>query len=338
MKSLSCALTKDEIGQLSTSVSLMNHNLKKLVSQSTNSSKHVLRSSGHLHKNINDVLSFSKKITSSIQEVSEETNGLIKGNEKSLDSLNEMSSEIKEIENYSKMVKGLSENAIKEALNGEQLIKQAKQQMNSISEVVNSSREEVENLSTKNEEVGKITDAIAHLASQTNLLALNASIEAARAGNAGQGFSVVANEVRKLAEQTDSYAKNITKITSEIQLGSVQSRKAMEQVTNEVSKGTEIIDKGSQGFHSILNRTREVSKKINSVSQFLESVAETSVNVSYSLEKVDSTTKTSCAKFQEVAAATEEQLQSLDEVLKFANTLKEMSNELDDEINQFKVS
>ncbi|OIJ15644.1 hypothetical protein BKP35_01220 [Anaerobacillus arseniciselenatis] len=335
---MSCALTKDEIGQLSTSVSLMNHNLKKLVSQSTNSSKHVLRSSGHLHKNINDVLSFSKKITSSIQEVSEETNGLIKGNEKSLDSLNEMSSEIKEIENYSKMVKGLSENAIKEALNGEQLIKQAKQQMNSISEVVNSSREEVENLSTKNEEVGKITDAIAHLASQTNLLALNASIEAARAGNAGQGFSVVANEVRKLAEQTDSYAKNITKITSEIQLGSVQSRKAMEQVTNEVSKGTEIIDKGSQGFHSILNRTREVSKKINSVSQFLESVAETSVNVSYSLEKVDSTTKTSCAKFQEVAAATEEQLQSLDEVLKFANTLKEMSNELDDEINQFKVS
>lgn len=329
--------TKDEVGQLSQSVSKMIDNLKLLISQSANSSKHVLQSSDHLSTNINQVVRFSKEISGSIQEVANETNVLIKGNEKSLEDMKHMSNGIKEVESYSMAMKESSENAINEALNGDILIKEAKEQMYLISKVVGTSSEEVKSFSMKTEEIGEITEAIARLSAQTNLLALNASIEAARAGDAGKGFSVVANEVRKLAEQTDSYANHITKIVAEVQEGSAQSRKAMDQVTNEVLRGNEIIDKGSDGFNAILVKTKDVSSQIKSVSKHLELMYQTSTNVYSSLASVDSITKESCSRFQEVASSTEEQMQSLNGVLKLADSLKEMAIELDSEINQFTI-
>lgn len=329
--------TKDEVGQLSDSVSKMVDSLKLLLSQSTNSSKHVLQSSDHLSTNINQVVRFSKEIAMSIQEVATETDVLIKGNEKSLEDMKYMANGIKEVENYSKTMKEVSENAINEALNGDRLIKKAKKQMLLICEVVNTSSEEVQGLSMKTEEIGKITEAIVQLSSQTNLLALNASIEAARAGEAGKGFSVVASEVRKLAEQTDIYAKHITNIASQIQASSLQSRKAMEQVTTEVIRGSAIIDKGSEGFNAIYKKTQDVSNQINSVSKHLELMYQTSTKLFSSLTFVDSITRDSCSKFQEVASSTEDQMGSLNEVLKFADSLKEMAIELDKEINQFNL-
>ncbi|OIJ18689.1 hypothetical protein BKP45_15970 [Anaerobacillus alkalidiazotrophicus] len=329
--------TKDEVGELSNSISKMIDNLKLLLSQSSISSKHVRLSSDQLSEKINHVVKSSKQISTSIQNTATETNFIIKGNEKSLDDMRNMTNGIKEIENYSKNVKEASENAINEALNGEILIKKAKEQMGLISKVVTTSSNEVQSLSTKTEEIGKITEAIVQLSSQTNLLALNASCEAARAGEAGNEFSVVASEVRKLAEQTDTYAKHITSIVSEIQEGSVKSRRGMEQVTKEVIRGNAIIDKGSDGFNAILNKTQEVSKQIISVTKHLELMYLTSIEVLDNLTSIDTITKEFCYRFQEVASSSEDQMQSLNEVLQFADSLKQMAIELDGEINQFRL-
>lgn len=327
--------SNDEVGQLTQSVSKMMENLKLLLSQSTSSAKQVFHSSNHLSENINQVVGFSNTIAQSIQEVANKSNELIKGNEKSLEDMKEMSNVIKDVENYSKHMMEASESTITEAVNGDMLIKKAKNQMHLISNVVGASSEEIQLLSSKTEEIGVITEAIVTLSSQTNLLALNASIEAARAGEAGHGFSIVANEVRKLAEQTDSYAKHITNIVLEIKEGAVKSRKSMVQVTKEVNEGNEIIDRGSEAFQSILRKIEIVSNQIKSVTNHLEGMYQTSTAVYSNLESVDATTKESCSSFQEVASSTEEQMHTLNEVLKFADSLKKMAFDLDREINQF---
>lgn len=329
--------TNDEVGQLSSSVNKMINNLKQLIRQSNRSSTHVLLSSRDLSKSMNEMVQFSTEISSTVQEVASETDGLMVGNEKSLEDMQSIVSRMKEIESYSKTMKDASEKAMYEAKNGDILIKKAKDQMQLINQVVETSSQEIESLSLKTKEVGHITESIVQLSSQTNLLALNASIEAARAGDAGKGFAVVASEVRKLAEETDRYAKHITTIISDIQHSSDQSKKAMEQVTKEVVLGTTIIDNGSKGFNAILQKVNNVSEQIKSITNHLGSMYQISSNVLINLSNVEQTSKQSCSKFQEVASSSEEQIKLLTEVLNFTELLKKLTVELDNELNRFTV-
>ncbi|MEH7080697.1 methyl-accepting chemotaxis protein, partial [Bacillus velezensis] len=139
--------------------------------------------------------------------------------------------------------------------------------MSSLQTSIQDCETQIRNLHNHSTEIGNIIGAIKDIANQTKLLALNASIESARAGEAGKGFSVVAVEIRKLAEQSDLSAMQITHLITEIDEGMRLSVESMEKVTSSLKNGVEVANQTEGSFHQIMVSTKDVSSKIQDIVQ-----------------------------------------------------------------------
>jgi hypothetical protein len=142
---------------------------------------------------------------------------------------------------------------------GEKSVSTAVQQMKLIEQTVSESGKVIEDLGHESDKIGAIVDAISQIAEQTNLLALNAAIEAARAGEHGRGFAVVADEVRKLAEQSSQSAGEIAALITSIQNKSKQAVTVMEEGVRQVQSGTAAVDGAGATFHSIAGMVDKVA-------------------------------------------------------------------------------
>lgn len=152
---------------------------------------------------------------------------------------------------------GNSEQARKHALEGNNSIGTSTKQMQGVRDAVQESSVLVDKLGKRSQEISKIVDTISDITEQTNLLALNAAIEAARAGEAGRGFAVVADEVRKLAEQSQSAAKEIANLIESIQKDTMDAVAAMKNGREQVVSGTKNVQ-GMQQVLRILNNSSSV--------------------------------------------------------------------------------
>lgn len=173
-----------------------------------------------------------------------------------------------------------------------------------IVEVTQTSGEKIERLSTKVEEVGSITQVINDIADQTNLLALNAAIEAARAGEHGRGFAVVADEVRKLAERTGKATKEISGVLKAIQDETMSARKSMEEAGDVVQKELVSTEMLTTTFDRISSETDNVTSLINQIAVASEEQSMTMSAVSKNIEGMRSVSEQSAIGVQQIAQAT----------------------------------
>src|SRR5690606_9959702 len=137
----------------------------------------------------------------------------------------------------------------------------------------------MEELGQHSARIGEIVQVIAEIADQTNLLALNAAIEAARAGEHGKGFAVVADEVRKLAERSGAATKDISELIDAIRQGIDVSLEAMQAGTREVQKGTELAAEAGSSLTRILDGIRTVNQQVGEISRSAEGIAQTAREV-----------------------------------------------------------
>ena len=259
-----------------------------------------------------------------------------------------------------------SQAANEAADNGLKIVKQTVEGMERISEAVDSVSTQVTGLGEQSAEIGKIVAVIDDIAAQTNLLALNAAIEAARAGEQGRGFAVVADEVRQLAERVTGATSEIAGLIEGVQTGVDQSIKATQAGAEEVQQGSELAKQAGEALETIIQSVEAVSDQIgamaNSASDMkrssdqmvttveaVESVAQKNAenaaemgrnagNVRTSMEGVAATTEESSASAEEASASTEELSAQVEEVVASSATLRDLGNSLKDSVSVFTTS
>jgi len=208
--------------------------------------------------------------------------------------------------------------------------------MQFINKSVQQSNEVIHALSNRSKEIGKIIEVIHSISNQTNLLALNAAIEAARAGEHGKGFSVVANEVRKLAEQSRESAKLISPLITEIQKDTEHSVQIMSEVLINAEDGLSISEATSNKFAQIISSTKEIGPQIEEVSATVQQMSAGLQEVTSQSGDIVSTASLNAGSAEEVAATSQEQLASMDEIAHSANYLTLLAEELMISVNMFK--
>lgn len=200
------------------------------------------------------------------------------------------------------------------AQDGKNITEEMVSKMSKIDEVISNSAVAIEELVEKSKHITNIVNVLTAIADQTNLLALNAAIEAARAGEAGRGFAVVAEEVRKLAEESASSAKNIGELVKAIQSQTDIAANSMKEGVEAVKGGAGMIDRFSTSFSNIVN----ISDKSN---QLVSSITETTVNILTGLEDIKKfiedtlpLAEDAIRVSQAVGASSEEQTSAMEEM------------------------
>ncbi|MGE5315941.1 MAG: methyl-accepting chemotaxis protein [Acidobacteriota bacterium] len=192
------------------------------------------------------------------------------------------------------------------AREGGAVVRQTIDGMNRIADVVSRSAKTVEALGKSSDEIGEIVQVIDDIADQTNLLALNAAIEAARAGEQGRGFAVVADEVRKLAERTTKATKEIAQMIKQIQKDTSDAVQSMRQGTEEVESGRLLAEKSGASLAQIIAGSEKVVSVVTQVAAASEEQSTASEQISKNIEAISSVTQQSAAGTEQIAHAAED--------------------------------
>lgn len=286
--------TKDEVGQLASALNRMVDNLKDLINGIVMNSQSVAASSEEISASTQEIASTSTTQSAASASITE----LFK----------ELSLAINSVAVSAEEAAELSNDTVRTAREGGYVVETSLQGM----QAVNHQMTQLEEDSRK---IGDIIEVIDDIAEQTNLLALNAAIEAARAGEQGRGFAVVADEVRKLAERSSDATKEITKIIKAMQENTKQSVRA-------VAESVEQSSMTSQAFEQIISMVNSSSLKVNEIAAACEEESAQAAEVMSSVESIAASSEESAAASEETAATCQSLAQLAEELAQSASAFK----------------
>lgn len=221
------------------------------------------------------------------------------------------------------------------ARKGEDAINEAIKHLNSVTQTVSYATDSIQKLGKRSEEIGGIITVITGIAEQTNLLALNAAIEAARAGEQGKGFAVVASEVRQLAEQSSLASGQITSLIKDIQAETAVTVRTMESNLLAVEEQVHIISKGGNALQEIVEQVAETEQGVKEMKSAFTNVNDNSLDVQQAIHDILRIIEDSAAATEEIAATSEEQHATVAEISQNSEELAEISTKLQNEVKKF---
>ncbi|MCY7568106.1 methyl-accepting chemotaxis protein [Bacillus safensis] len=330
--------SKDEIGDLTRSFSKMSESLREVIRAVQQSVDNVASASEELTASASQTSQATEHITMSIEQFS---NGNEAQNEKVESSTNQlvaMNEGLQDMSQTSSEVAAVSLQSTEAAGQGGRIVESTASQMKHIDTSVQEAEQVMKELEYKSKDITSILNVINGIADQTNLLALNAAIEAARAGESGRGFSVVAEEVRKLAVQSADSAKEIEKLIQEIVLEIAKSQDMFKAVNREVNAGLGMTEEAKESFQHIYEAAEGMSKKLSQLNDTAIDLSSGSKLVSQAMQEMRQVSRESAANIQDIAASAEEQLASMEEITSSSVTLANMAEELKELTSQFKIN
>jgi methyl-accepting chemotaxis protein len=323
---------KDEIGSLTDSFNHMLQELKRMISVINQSSVTMSGTTSQLLVSAKETKGASNEISVIMEQMSSQVDTQYKSLDDSAKIIEEVSESINDIAVNSSVVTELSSKTQGEIEVGNQKVNDLVEQMNIISHSVNESSSSIMALLAHSKDIESIVEIIQGIASQTNLLALNAAIEAARAGEAGKGFAVVADEVRKLAEQSESSTVNIRNIIEKINSDTNITADKMKVVLDDVKEGIHSVGVTGMVFKNILGAIQEVNVKIQEVTATSEEMSAATEEITASAKETANIAEQASTEVRKTVDITLEQerlvslmTESIEELVTMSSTMKEMT-------------
>ncbi|MFJ7826399.1 methyl-accepting chemotaxis protein [Psychrobacillus sp. NPDC096623] len=329
--------SKDEFSEIATSTNILIASIADLV-------RRVRELTVNVSASGQELMASSDETALTIQSIADSTNDIAAGSDQTLRSMTEAIQKMNSLEeatrylnNDAQSVKAATDQMIEAAQKGGKSVQHSSNVMMSIEETMANTTQTVESLGTKSNEITSIIKTITTIAEQTNLLALNAAIEAARAGEHGRGFAVVADEVRKLAEQSQKAAKEVTGIVTSIQSEVTSIVAQNHEGVESVIRGVEVANETNTSLDQIMKQTNEtisiidkMVKQIEETLNFSQEVAASFIEVTQIAENTASNTETSAAAAEQGSAA-------MQEINASAVELSHQADELSKVVNEFKL-
>lgn len=329
--------SNDELGRLAIALDNMRDEVAQVLNKVKYSAENLNSAVEHMSVTTNQSAQVSNQIAMSITDVAESSM-------KELDAVNSTNEEIDKfkynVDNMSDVVQNAVEKGRKTsdvAADGGVKLKKAIEQIQRIEAATARSTKVVDSLGEQSMEIGKIVKTISEIAEQTNLLALNAAIEAARAGEAGRGFAVVADEVRKLAISSQEAAMDISNIITEIQSNTKLAVQEIESGNKEVVAGTKSIESTEEAFGSIISMVQDVSAQLENIAKVVSEMANSGNVIAKNISTVRESSKKNAEEAENVSAASEEQSAAVNELSDASSKLADLAAELSRNVDKFKL-
>jgi methyl-accepting chemotaxis protein len=284
--------TRDELADVSRYFNLFIEKLRVMISQVSQTAVQVASASNQLHTT-------AEQIATGAEEVASQTGTVATASE-------EMSATSGDIAQNCLMAAENSNRASETARGGADIVNQTIHGMERIAGKVRDAAKTVESLGARSDQIGQIVGTIEDIADQTNLLALNAAIEAARAGEQGRGFAVVADEVRALAERTTRATREIGEMIKAIQNETKGAVAAMEDGVAEVEKGTESSVKSGEALEQILAQINDVTMQVNQIATAAEEQTATTSEITTNVHQITDVVHQTARGATETASASSE--------------------------------
>lgn len=329
--------TRDEIGTLVRDFNRMTDNLKTMIGQLLQSSTQVSDTSVELRKSAGQTGEAAKQIAVAIQEVAS-------GSERQSEITSDANMSALEIrrgmdhiaQSVDSVVKN-SADASTKAEEGNRILQATAVQMQTINEKASETEEAVHILSGKAKEIHAMLELVTNVSKSINILGLNAGIEATRAGMQGKGFIVIAEEIRKLADQTAKAVHEIKNLVEDIDLYNAKAVNAIEESVGAVKDGLEKVQSASEAFDGISRSIADMSGRTEEVSAVVQQVNAGSHMLASSMTQIMEFSRETAASSEEVTASVQEQTVWMTEVSSAAGKLSDMASALRDSIRKFKL-
>lgn len=328
---------QDEIGQLTAATNIMSDNMQGLLKDIHSVSETVTRQSSGLTHSSNEIKLGSDQVAETMQELA--AGSEVQANRAS-DLSEKMSSftmQVQKANENGTYIQQSSDEVLQMTNEGATLMSYSTDQMAKIDQIVLDAVEKVEGLDRHARKISELVSVIHDIADQTNLLALNATIEAARAGEQGKGFAVVADEVRKLAEQSSDSVTNITDIVNSIQNESNLVATSLQAGYKEVEEGTEQIQVTGKTFEHIRESLTKMVHSVNDVSESLAVLQGDTVEMNDSIQEISAVSEESAAGVEQTSATSQQTNAAMIEVASSSHELSKMAEELNGLVNRFKL-
>ncbi|REJ14231.1 MAG: hypothetical protein C6W58_13215 [Bacillaceae bacterium] len=329
--------SKDEIGELMEAVNEMGNQLRKIVQD-------IHHASDTMSKQSSDLLSSSKELKEGSNQIAATMQELSAGAESQANSASELSEamgmymdKIYQIHRNGKEMFDKSREVLELTDNGSKLMNQSKKLFDYMFTGMQSNMKKIKKLDERSKQISKLVEVIQSIADQTNLLALNAAIEAARAGEHGKGFAVVADEVRKLAEQVSSSVVDIQKIVEEVHSETNKVTKSFELGFQQVESGMDSMNETSAAFQQIKETIKEISERINNAQNDLTDMLSTSESINDSISNIASISEEAAAGIEQTSASAATANESAATIASHAESMSNLAGDLQSLVKRFQV-